>query len=196
MDAQKKRTLFALYWHGYQVSLTTGATRSNLHPVVACVIVFLLCAIIAFLSFEIASARLSFPWAGTLVFFLMICLFVFVDWWLSRLRRTQETARTKIEETLQTGSSTGQERDAINELYVELRQLISRSAGDSSLNPEVQRRLAQLRALQREEAEKIRRSLDEGLHLKPGSGYQALDEARRLLAEYAHPAPQNLSSSR
>ena len=87
-------------------------------------------------------------------------------------------------------------RNAIDDLYVELRQLMARSTGDPSLNPEIRSRLAQLRALQAVEAAKIRERLDEGLHLKPGSGYQALEEARRLLAQHAHPAPQDLPSSR
>lgn len=198
VDTQKKRTLFTLYWQGYQFSLTTGPTRPNPYLVVASVIVSFLCTIIiAVLTFEILSAgRLNFPWAGFAIF-LLLSLCVFLYWWLTRrLWRTQKIAQMKINEAQQAGSSIGQEHNVINGLYVELRQLIARSAGNPSLSPEIQRRLTQLRALQREEAQRIRRSLDSGLHLKPGTGYQALEEARRLLAEHAHPAPQNLPSSR
>jgi len=116
---------------------------------------------------------------------------LYTYWRIKGIRREIETDRLR-------GGEAGRvpRRDAIGELYVELRRLIARSADDPSLNPEVQSRLARLRALQREEAEKIRRSLDEGLSLKPGTGYQALDEARRLLAEHAHPASKDLPSSR
>lgn len=86
--------------------------------------------------------------------------------------------------------------DLMNKLYAELRQLTASSAVDPSENPEIQSRYTRLRALQEEEAEAIQKSLDESLHLKPGSGYQALEEARRLLAEHARPASKNFSSSR
>ncbi len=109
-----------------------------------------------------------------------------------------KSIRQELERDRLSGGDAGRvpERDAIGELYVELRRLIARSADDPSLNPEVQSRLARLRALQGEEAEKIRRHLDEGLSLKPGTGYQALEKARRLLAEHAHPASEDLPSSR
>jgi hypothetical protein len=87
-------------------------------------------------------------------------------------------------------------RDAIDELYTELRQLWARSITDPSANPEIQSCFARLRALQEEEAEAIQKSLDESLHLKPGSGYRALEEARKLLAEHARPASKDLPSSR
>jgi len=112
----------------------------------------------------------------------------------SALARHQEIEKESLPES---GGAPGRGADAIAELYVELSQIMARSAGDPSVNPEVQSRLARLRALQGEEAERIRRRLDEGLYLQPGTGYQALEEARRLLAEHARrPAPADIPSNR
>ena len=85
-------------------------------------------------------------------------------------------------------------RDPIDELYTELRQLMARRSIDPAADAEFQSRFRRLRALQHEEAEMIRQRLDAGLYLKPGTGYQSLQEARALL--HAHPSPKDLPSSR
>jgi dsDNA-specific endonuclease/ATPase MutS2 len=101
-----------------------------------------------------------------------------------------------IADRRQIGAREASRSDAIDALYSELRQLLATSIVDPSENPEIKSRFAQLRALQSEEAEAMRKRLDERLHLKPGAGYQALEEARRLLAEHANSAPEDLPSSR
>ena len=85
---------------------------------------------------------------------------------------------------------------AIDELYVELHRLTEDSTVDPSDDPEIQGCIARLRALQSEEAEAMLKRLDDSLHLRPGAGYRALEEARRLLAEHAHPASEDPSTSR
>jgi hypothetical protein len=70
---------------------------------------------------------------------------------------------------------------AIDALYKELHQLMSRQ--EPGLEGEIERKLARLRSLQREEAAAMRQRFEASLHLKPGEGWQALSEARRLLSE-------------
>lgn len=83
----------------------------------------------------------------------------------------------------------GSRNAAIDRLYAELRQLMSRS--ESSADSETEQKLALLRTLQREEAAAMRERYIARSPLKPGAGWQALDEARRLLSENENPPSQN-----
>jgi hypothetical protein len=135
-------------------------------------------------------------WIVWLLFVYSTVIGLYVFFALRRFRTIEQNLEQYQLTTRSTGWGEAVERDPINELYIELRRLNERSAVDPSVNPEIQNRLAQLRALQEEEAQKIRRRLDASLHLKPGTGYQALEEARKLLAEHAHSATKDLPSSR
>lgn len=76
-----------------------------------------------------------------------------------------------------------------------LRQL--REHSDASPQEELIRsRMARLRDLQQREALALRRRLEAGLSLKPGAGYQALREAKRLLTRDEDPASSDESSVR
>jgi hypothetical protein len=77
---------------------------------------------------------------------------------------------------------------AIDELYAELRPLMSRAAVDPGLKEDVKARLSVLRRLQTEEADEMAKRFDAGLLLKPGEGWQALERAGELLARYEDPA--------
>ncbi|MFL6232436.1 MAG: hypothetical protein ACJ76N_04825, partial [Thermoanaerobaculia bacterium] len=57
--------------------------------------------------------------------------------------------------------------EAINQLYTELRPLMSRAVADPSLEEEVQTKLALLRRLQTAEAEEMVKRFDASLLLKP-----------------------------
>lgn len=75
----------------------------------------------------------------------------------------------------------------IDHLYGELHQLLEQDE-----NPEVsEERLESLRALQEEEADWLQRNFESRLHLKPGAGWKALENARRLL-EDEDPAASDL----
>lgn len=142
-----------------------------------------------------ARSRWIFGWISVYSFGCILYAFFSIRRFRTIQQELEQYQLTK-RSTGSTGSGEAVERDLIDDLYIELRRLNERSAVDSSVNSEIQNRLAQLRALQAEEAQKIRRHLDASLHLKPGTGYQALEEARRLLAEHAHSAPKDLPSSR
>jgi hypothetical protein len=77
----------------------------------------------------------------------------------------------------------------IDDLYAELRPLMSRAVADSNLKDEVQRKLSVLRRLQTEEANEMENRFEDGLLLKPGEGWQALERAREILARYENPPP-------
>lgn len=86
--------------------------------------------------------------------------------------------------------SEGDSRNAaIDALYAELRQLMSRP--EPGADSEIEQRLAQLRALQREEAAAMRQRYEARTHLKPGTGWQALSQARKLLSENENPTSAN-----
>lgn len=95
------------------------------------------------------------------------------------------------EEVVASEAAPGEDtRDAaIDRLYVELRQLMSRP--ESSADPEIEQKLAVLRALQKEEAAAMRERYMTRSPLKPGAGWQALSEARKLLSENENPPSQN-----
>jgi hypothetical protein len=78
---------------------------------------------------------------------------------------------------------------AIDRLYAELRQLMSRP--ESSADSEIEQKLALLRALQQEEAAAMRERYIARSPLKPGAGWQALNEARKLLSENENPPSKN-----
>jgi hypothetical protein len=86
--------------------------------------------------------------------------------------------------------------EAIDQLYTELRPLMSRAAVDPGLRTEVQAKLARLRQLQTEEADEMVKRFDAGLLLKPGEGWQALERARELLARYEDPASSDTPTAR
>lgn len=85
---------------------------------------------------------------------------------------------------------------AIDRLYAELRPLMSRAASDPSLRAEVQAKLDVLRRLQTEEADEMQERFESNLTLKPGEGWQALRQAKALLAKYEDPAASNSPISR
>ena len=53
---------------------------------------------------------------------------------------------------------------------------MSQAAADPDLQTEIQAKLARLRQLQTEEADEMEKRFDAGLLLKPGEGWQALEE--------------------
>jgi hypothetical protein len=75
-------------------------------------------------------------------------------------------------------------RDAeIEGLYAEIRDLAACAIREPGLKSKVDPLKARLRALQEEEADEIEQRFDARLHLKPGSGWQALELAKRLAGE-------------
>ncbi len=78
---------------------------------------------------------------------------------------------------------------AIDAIYAELHRLMSSPAPGSE--PEIEQKLARLRALQQEEAATMRRRYESRAHLKPGMGWQALSQARALLSENENPTSAN-----
>jgi hypothetical protein len=85
---------------------------------------------------------------------------------------------------------------AIDDLYAELRPLMSRAVADPRLKDEVQRKLSVLRRLQVEEADEMEKRFEAGLLLKPGEGWQALERAREILARYEDPATPDAPAPR
>ena len=87
------------------------------------------------------------------------------------------------EEVVASGAAPEEDsRDAaIDRLYAELRQLLSRP--ESSAASEIEQKLALLRGLQQKEAAAMRERYIARSPLKPGVGWQALSEARKLLSE-------------
>jgi hypothetical protein len=118
-----------------------------------------------------------------------------VKWLDSREPRERSPSSGKIDrlsaidagEVAADGESALRSR-AIDDLYAELRPLMSRAAADPSLQAEVQAKLSHLRKLQTQEADEMVKRFDAGLLLKPGEGWQALERARELLARYEDPA--------
>lgn len=86
-----------------------------------------------------------------------------------------------VEEIVASGAAPEEDsRDAvIDRLYAELRQLMNRP--ESSAASEIEQKLALLRSLQKEEAAAMRERYTTRSPLKPGAGWQALSEARKLL---------------
>ena len=79
----------------------------------------------------------------------------------------------------------GSRNAAIDRLYAELCQLMSRP--EPSADSEIEQKLALLRTLQQEEAAAMRERYIARSPLKPGAGWQALSEARKLLSENENP---------
>ncbi|HEX3129627.1 MAG TPA: hypothetical protein VH394_19980 [Thermoanaerobaculia bacterium] len=77
----------------------------------------------------------------------------------------------------------------IDRLYAELHRLTSQPVPGA--DSEIEQRLARLRALQEEEAAAMRQRYEASSPLKPGTGWQALNEARRLLSENENPPSSN-----
>jgi hypothetical protein len=78
---------------------------------------------------------------------------------------------------------------SIEGLYAELCQLMSRPETDVDL--EIEQRLERLRTLQQKEAAVMRQRYEARSRLKPGTGWQALSEARKLLSENENPPSPN-----
>jgi hypothetical protein len=93
------------------------------------------------------------------------------------------------EEVIASGAEEGSRNAAIDRLYAELRQLMSRP--DSSAASEIEQKLALLRGLQLKEAAAMRERYIARSPLKPGAGWQALSEARKLLSENENSPSQN-----
>lgn len=70
----------------------------------------------------------------------------------------------------------------IDQLYAELRQLFAQEESREATE-KIQARLEELRTLQEEEADWLQRRFESRLHLKPGTGWKALENARRLLED-------------
>jgi hypothetical protein len=87
------------------------------------------------------------------------------------------------EEVVASGAASdeGSRNATIDRLYAELRQLMSQP--ESSADSEIEQKLALLRTLQQEEAAAMRERHIARSPLKPGSGWQALGKARKLLSE-------------
>jgi hypothetical protein len=89
----------------------------------------------------------------------------------------------------------GTEREAdsrnatIDRLYAELHQLMSQPTPGA--DSEIEQRLARLRTLQQEEAAAMRQRYEARSHLKPGMGWLALSQARKLLSENENPSSSN-----
>jgi hypothetical protein len=84
--------------------------------------------------------------------------------------------------------------DRIDGLYTELRELMARLPGEPDLESEVERRFAELRQLQREEAAAMTKRFESRLDLPPGSGWAALREAQRQLKINEDIAVQNAAA--
>jgi hypothetical protein len=94
-------------------------------------------------------------------------------------------------------SRTGTTRtEAIDRLYRQLRELRGRAETEPRLRPDIDVLFAELRSLQQEEADEMTRRFESQLLLKPGEGWEALQQATNLLARYENPAPPHPSSSR
>ena len=93
------------------------------------------------------------------------------------------------EEVVASGAEEGSRDAAIDRLYAELRQLMSRP--ESSAASEIEKKLALLRGIQLKEAAAMRERYIARSPLKPGAGWQALSEARKLLSENENSPSQN-----
>lgn len=111
-----------------------------------------------------------------------------VEFGLTRKQRDR-IVEVVAEEFVASGAAPDTRDAAIDRLYAELRQLMSRP--ESSAASEIEQKLALLRALQQEEAAAMRERYIVRSPLKPGAGWQALSEARKLLSENENPPSQN-----
>lgn len=69
----------------------------------------------------------------------------------------------------------------IGQLYSEIRELVVEGPSHPEVLEEIEEKRVQLRELQRIEAEEMQRRAEARRHLSPGSGLQALEQARNLL---------------
>ena len=93
------------------------------------------------------------------------------------------TSQTEAQETDDGAADVTRLEAAIDKIYDELRNLVARSAADPGLAGEIERKREQLHDRQVEEAAVLRRQAEARLHLKPGEGYQILEQAERLLEQ-------------
>lgn len=85
----------------------------------------------------------------------------------------------------------------IDDLYDRLAALrgdLERAPGDPGLKAEFTFAFDRLRALQEEEARRIRERVEQGLLAPLGTGDQLLAQARDLLRKHADPAPPDASA--
>jgi hypothetical protein len=85
---------------------------------------------------------------------------------------------------------------AIDRLYAELRELTRGAIGRPGSDPEIARRLSELRQLQRDEAADMQRFVEARLHLKPGEGLSAVQRARELLTRDEAPSSSDAATKR
>ena len=84
--------------------------------------------------------------------------------------------------------------DQITNLYSELEELMARVDEDQRLTEVIEDRFTELRELQLEEAKAMRKRFEARFHLKPGSGWEALRQAKRLVHEAKHFAEADATS--
>ena len=88
-------------------------------------------------------------------------------------------------------------KDEVDELYDTLALLNAereKCPEDVTLQQQIQRLFARLRAVQTQEAAAFRRQFEQSLTMAMGSGIQALSEVRSLLKKYEDPAPRDSAS--
>ncbi len=69
----------------------------------------------------------------------------------------------------------------IDQLYDQLRDLVTRSACEAGLSAEIDEKRRQLVALQEKEAQLAERRARSRLRIKPGEGYRMLERVEKLL---------------
>jgi DNA-binding MarR family transcriptional regulator len=69
----------------------------------------------------------------------------------------------------------------IGALYSRIRELLARSMEEPALKSEIEPLVRRLRTLQDQEADELERRFKARLHLQPGTGWQALERAEKLL---------------
>ncbi len=83
----------------------------------------------------------------------------------------------------------------IDALYARIRQLMRPGPTSTASRELIRDRVEELRRLQQLEAQAMRRRFESRLSCPPGTGLEALDNARRLLGEDADPTSANGSSN-
>jgi len=101
------------------------------------------------------------------------------------LRRTLRRLRSRVSADAAEPSALASDgrclEDEIDQLYGEIRDLVSRSAAEPALAGQLETGRQRLRQLQAEQAAIWARGARSGRQLQPGEGYQALERAQRWL---------------
>jgi hypothetical protein len=117
---------------------------------------------------------------------------------LEKILTVDDSLAAQVEDLLENADEEelwARPRTEIDDLYQELTDLYQRLPNDPDLKPTIEARMMRLRELQAAEAKKMREQLEARSPLKPGEGWAALHEARRLLDEYEDPASSDSASS-